>query len=218
MLEHVAHAGGPLDRDDVPGQRDQVAPEAVGREQGGGRGGVLVLEGRIERLQPLNDHSLSIPSGSVMSAQDKPAGEVEASPHPPAGSIHGALTVTTKRSPMNQDNSTRMLPLSAQELLTTTRSVRKRLDFTRPVDRDTLAECVRYALQAPSGSNRWPMQFVVVLEQEQRRRIGEIYARAYTLYRASEGYLGKVSKGEAERDAQQQRTRRLGRPPRRAHG
>ena len=50
------------------------------------------------------------------------------------------------------------------------------------------------------------MQFVVVLEQEQRRRIGEIYARAYALYRASEGYLGKVEKGEAERDAQQQRT------------
>ena len=107
---------------------------------------------------------------------------------------------------MNPENPPPTLPLTAEQLLTTTRSVRRRLDFSRPVARETLAECVRYALQAPSGSNRWPMQFVIVLDSDQRRRIGEIYARAYELYRASDGYLGKLEKGDPGRDAQQQRT------------
>jgi nitroreductase len=48
------------------------------------------------------------------------------------------------------------LDLFAEELLITTRSVRLRLDFERPVARETLTECVRAALQASSGSNRWP--------------------------------------------------------------
>jgi len=50
------------------------------------------------------------------------------------------------------------------------------------------------------------MQFVIVLDGEQRSRIGEIYARAYALYRSSEGRLGNVGNGDAERNAQQQRT------------
>lgn len=106
---------------------------------------------------------------------------------------------------MSQDASGR-LPLSAEELLATTRGVRKRLDFTRPVARETLTECVRLALQAPSGSNRWLMQFVIVIDPDQRRRVGEIYARAYEQYRASDGYLGKLDKHDAARNAQQQRT------------
>jgi nitroreductase len=43
------------------------------------------------------------------------------------------------------------LPLSADELLTTTRSVRKRLDLSRPVPPDLIRECLEIALQAPSG-------------------------------------------------------------------
>jgi hypothetical protein len=46
------------------------------------------------------------------------------------------------------------LPLSPDELLTTTRTVRKRLDLTRPVPLDIVRECMEVALQAPSGSNR----------------------------------------------------------------
>lgn len=109
--------------------------------------------------------------------------------------------MSDKRSPPRT-----VLPLSAEELLTTTRGVRKRLDFARPVAREVLVECVRIALQAPSGSNRWPMQFVVVVDPDQRRSIGGVYARGYELYRASPGYLGKLEKGDVERDAQQQRT------------
>ncbi len=45
------------------------------------------------------------------------------------------------------------LNLSVDEVLTTTRSVRKRLDFEKPVSRDVLMECLDLALQAPTGSN-----------------------------------------------------------------
>ena len=46
------------------------------------------------------------------------------------------------------------LPLSPDELLTTTRSVRKRLDLTRPVPLELVTECLEVALQAPTGGNR----------------------------------------------------------------
>jgi nitroreductase len=100
------------------------------------------------------------------------------------------------------------LPLTAQELLTTTRAVRRRLDFDRPVEREVLRKCVAIALQAPSGSNRWPAQFVIVTEQERRAELGEAYRDAFAAYRDSRGYIGKVDKGDAARNEQQQRTAR----------
>ncbi len=47
-----------------------------------------------------------------------------------------------------------LLDLSADELLTTTRSVRKRLDFARPVEEELIRECLEIAAQAPTGGNR----------------------------------------------------------------
>ncbi|MFB7381542.1 nitroreductase family protein, partial [Kitasatospora purpeofusca] len=49
------------------------------------------------------------------------------------------------------------VPATPDELLTTTRSVRLRLDLSRPVDLDQVRECVEIALQAPNGGNtqRW---------------------------------------------------------------
>ena len=100
------------------------------------------------------------------------------------------------------------LDLSAEELLTTTRAVRRRLDFSRPIPPAVLRACVALALQAPSGSNRWPAQFVIVTEAERRAALGEAYRDAYRAYRDSSGYIGKVDKGDDERNAQQQRTAR----------
>jgi nitroreductase len=96
--------------------------------------------------------------------------------------------------------------LGAEELLTTTRAVRKRLDFSRPVPRELLRECVAVALQAPSGSNRWPLEFVIVTEEERRRALGDAYRDAFAAYRESSGYIGKVDKGERSLNDQQQRT------------
>ena len=58
------------------------------------------------------------------------------------------------------------LNLSADEVLTTTRSVRKRLDFDRPVEDEVLRECLELALQAPSGSNAQSWRFVVVTDPD----------------------------------------------------
>ena len=46
------------------------------------------------------------------------------------------------------------LNLTPDELLTTTRAVRKRLDFDRPVPLDLVRECIDVATQAPTGSNQ----------------------------------------------------------------
>ena len=62
------------------------------------------------------------------------------------------------------------LGLSADEVLSTTRAVRKRLDFDRPVEVEVLEECLSLAMQAPSGSNRQHYQWVFVTDPDLRRR------------------------------------------------
>ena len=98
------------------------------------------------------------------------------------------------------------LPLSPDELLHTTRAVRKRLDFTRPVPDESIRECVAAAMQAPSGSNVMTMQFVIVRDEATRRAIGDIYRQCYDVYRSLDGlYVRSVDKGSPEANAQQQR-------------
>lgn len=77
--------------------------------------------------------------------------------------------------------------LTVDELLTTTRSVRKRLDLTRPVGRDVLEECLRIAQQAPSGSNAQNFHFVVVTDQARRAALAELYRRGLDVYRTLPG-------------------------------
>ncbi len=75
------------------------------------------------------------------------------------------------------------LDLGPDELLTTTRAVRKRLDYERPVPIELVRECVEIALQAPSGSNARGWHFVVVSDAAKRARIGELYRQAFEGYR-----------------------------------
>jgi nitroreductase len=75
------------------------------------------------------------------------------------------------------------LPLTPDELLTTTRSVRKRLDFSRPVEPEAIRECLEIALQAPNGGNRQPWSFVVVTDAAKRQALGDIYRRGWALYK-----------------------------------
>ena len=67
------------------------------------------------------------------------------------------------------------LRLTPDELLTTTRAVRKRLDFTRPVERTVLEECLTIAQQAPTGSNIQNWHFVVVTDPAKRRAFADVY-------------------------------------------
>jgi nitroreductase len=97
-----------------------------------------------------------------------------------------------------------LLDLDPDQLLSTTRAVRKRLDFARPVPEQLIRECVAMALQAPSGSNVVTMRFVVVRDEKQRRAIGGIYREVYARYKASPSYPGNPT-GEPARDRVQQR-------------
>jgi nitroreductase len=74
------------------------------------------------------------------------------------------------------------LPLSVDELLTSTRSVRKRLDFDRPVPRDVLMECLDLALQAPTGSNAQGWQWVFVEDAAKKKALADIYRANATPY------------------------------------
>lgn len=72
--------------------------------------------------------------------------------------------------------------LTSDELLTTTRAIRKRLDLTRPVERDVVEECLRIAQHAPSGSNWQNWHFVVVTDPEKRAALAALYRRAFEIY------------------------------------
>jgi nitroreductase len=74
------------------------------------------------------------------------------------------------------------LDLTVDELLTTTRSVRKRLNFDKPVPRQVLMECLDLALQAPTGSNMQGWRWVFIEDAEKKKAIADIYrsnARRY---------------------------------------
>jgi nitroreductase len=68
-----------------------------------------------------------------------------------------------------------LLDLTPDQLLSTTRTVRKRLDLTRPVEPELIRECMELATQAPTGSNSQSWHFVVVTDAEKRKALGEFY-------------------------------------------
>jgi nitroreductase len=74
------------------------------------------------------------------------------------------------------------LNLSVDELLTTTRSVRKRLDFEKPVSREVLMECLELALQAPTGSNAQGWQWLFVEDADKKKALADIYRTNATPY------------------------------------
>ncbi len=77
-----------------------------------------------------------------------------------------------------------MSTLSVEKLLTTTRSVRKRLDLTRPVSLEVIERCLETAIQAPTGSNAQGWRFMVITDPEKRKIIGDYYAKSFSTYAA----------------------------------
>lgn len=74
------------------------------------------------------------------------------------------------------------LNLSVDDVLTTTRAVRKRLDFDRPVPFELVRECLDVAVQAPTGSVGQFWQFIVVDDTDKKAALGELYRRAWPVY------------------------------------
>jgi nitroreductase len=74
------------------------------------------------------------------------------------------------------------LDLSPDELLSTTRAVRKRMDFERPVDPALVHECIEMAAQAPTGGNGQGWHFVVVTDAAKRAKLGEYYKEGFQAF------------------------------------
>ena len=65
------------------------------------------------------------------------------------------------------------------EVVRTTRSVRRRLDFDRPVEREVLERCIDAAVQAPTGLNQEAWRFLILTDDEPKRRIAELYRASF---------------------------------------
>ena len=74
------------------------------------------------------------------------------------------------------------LNLSADEVLTTTRAVRKRLDFDKPVPREVVLECLDIALQAPTGSNSQGWHWMFVDDPAKKQGLRDIYKKLFDEY------------------------------------
>ena len=73
-------------------------------------------------------------------------------------------------------------PTQSDLLLSTTRSVRKRLDLDRPVEREVILECIRLAVQAPTGGNSQTWRWMVVDDRDKIAALGAIYEKAAKAY------------------------------------
>ena len=83
-------------------------------------------------------------------------------------------------------------------LLSTTRSVRKRLDFERPVPREVILECLRLAVQAPTGGNSQGWRWLVIDDPDLRLRLAELYRKT-----------GRADLGRYKRDLLDGQTNRV---------
>jgi nitroreductase len=75
--------------------------------------------------------------------------------------------------------------MQVSEALRTTRTVRKRLDLNRPVEREVVEECLGDALQAPNGSNRQVWHWILIDDPAVRRQVTQIYRDALDSYAAA---------------------------------
>jgi nitroreductase len=88
---------------------------------------------------------------------------------------------------------------SVDHVLTTTRSVRRRLDLERPVEPAVIEECLRLAIQAPTGGNSQGWRWIVVTDADLRMKLADLYRDIST------PYLAAGTDGGVEPSAQQQR-------------
>lgn len=93
------------------------------------------------------------------------------------------------------------LHLTADEVLTSTRAVRKRLDFDTPVPMEVITECLEQAVQAPTGSNRQGWEWLVVTDEAKKAAIADLYRKGFDLYRSSQVAAHNTDVGDAAQQA-----------------
>src|SRR3954452_5617521 len=84
------------------------------------------------------------------------------------------------------------------EVLTTTRAVRQRLDLDRPVDNQVLLDCIDIAEQAPTGGNLGSRRWIIVRDQDVKDQLGELYRDTALgfMQRAAEQLRGSGDRNE----------------------
>lgn len=102
-----------------------------------------------------------------------------------------------------------VLDLTPDEMLSTTRAVRRRLDLERPVAPALINECLELAQQAPSGGNRQKAVFVVVTDPERRRALADVYRKAWERY-VTEGVSATPPPRPSADPARQRQQKRIG--------
>jgi nitroreductase len=100
-----------------------------------------------------------------------------------------------------------ILDLSIDELLTTTRSVRKRLDLTRPVEPEVIRECLTLALQAPTPGDGQRWHFIVVTDPSQREALAALYHKSTRSPGGQEDILNQMIAAAADQQEAAQLTR-----------
>jgi nitroreductase len=96
---------------------------------------------------------------------------------------------------------------TVDELLTTTRAVRKRLDLDKPVPREVIEECLELAIQAPTGGNQQGWRWVVVTDSEKKKQLAEWYRDAWNMAYANAGE-DALAAASPDRSDQQRRVYR----------
>ena len=97
------------------------------------------------------------------------------------------------------------LDISIDELLTTTRAVRKRLDLTRPVEPEVIRECLELAVQAPTPGAHQNWHFVVVTDPGKRHALADVYRKGWAIYVPLPIAAGNLTFDDPRRNAQQAR-------------
>src|SRR5205823_6143054 len=93
--------------------------------------------------------------------------------HP--GEDQGGTDMTETATPETSSTDSRFDVAQIDEVLATTRAVRRRLDLERPVDNQLLLDCIDLAEQAPTGGNLGSRRWIIVREQRVKDQLGELY-------------------------------------------
>ncbi len=99
------------------------------------------------------------------------------------------------------------LKLTADQLLTTTRAVRKRLDLEKPVEPEVIRDCIDIALQGPSGGNTQGWRFVVVFDADKRAALADLYRKGWAQYKKAPGSVFDLRDRESPGPGRQQMVR-----------
>ena len=81
-------------------------------------------------------------------------------------------------NPATDQSGTQMDLAEFDEMLMTTRSVRRNLDFDRPVELSIIHQCIDVAVQAPTGMDAENWRFLLVTDPVKKHQIGELYRKS----------------------------------------